>query len=123
MLSVPALLNEIRRRPGMFLGGPSLVRLAPFVNGYALALDRMRIDSRYALMADFRDWIQARYRSTQASWDALILQNSKDDADAFDRFWLLLDEFLAAHPRHAATTPFAPSEPASASPAPSAATG
>ncbi|MCI0681667.1 MAG: hypothetical protein L0Y71_06155 [Gemmataceae bacterium] len=120
MLSIPGLLSEIRRRPGMFLGEPSLVRLAPFVDGYGLALDRMNVDARYSLMAEFRDWIQARYHSTKASWDTLILQDSKDDADAFDRFWRLMDEFLTQHPEHAATTaPVARLEPATASVAPS----
>ncbi len=101
MLSVPALLNEIRRRPGMFLGRASLVRLVPFVDGYALAIDRMKSDSRYVLMAEFRDWIQARYGSTKVAWETLILQDSKDDAAAFDHFWRLMDEFLVLHPEHA----------------------
>lgn len=103
MLTVMSLLNEIRRRPGMFLGRASIAKLAPFLNGYQLAMHRAGVKAPdELLMASFRDWIHERYKTTKVGWETLILQDSKDDeGEAMDHFWRLLDEFRAKHPEAA----------------------
>jgi len=84
----------------MYLGAPSISKLAPFLDGFHFAMCKMgTVEQRY-LVADFRDWIQARYKTNTVGWQDLILQDSKDEADAFDHCWRLLDEFLATHPEH-----------------------
>ena len=113
-----ALLHEIRRRPGMFIGKPSLTLLAPFLDGYALAAERLGGEETDPLLPDFRDWVLARFGGTRYGWAETILRQSADDANALDNFWKLLDEFLA---RSAAgdpqkpgdAGPLAPSAPAS----------
>jgi hypothetical protein len=104
MLSMLGLLNEIRRRPGMFLGEESLTKLAAYVDGYGFGLDQAGVEDPFALIADFRDWVHERYQTTEVNWEVLILAASRDEADALDRFWRLLDEFLASHPKHAEKT-------------------
>jgi hypothetical protein len=104
MLSVLGILNEIRRRPGMYLGEKSLTKLAAFVDGYGFGLHQAGVEDPFALIADFRDWIHARHQTTAVNWDALILAASKDEGEALDRFWKLLDEFLANHPEHVEKT-------------------
>jgi hypothetical protein len=102
MLSTLAIMMEIRKRPGMYLGAPSLTKLEAFLNGYQVAAYYMDVHEPRNLVADFRDWIHTRYKTTKAGWDALILRDSKDEADAFDHCWRLFDEFLASHPEYQA---------------------
>ena len=100
MISTLELMQEIRRRPGMYLGAPSISKLAPFLDGFHFATYKMGVVEQRYIVADFRDWIQARYKTTTAGWQDLILLDSKDEAEAFDHCWRLFDEFLAAHPEH-----------------------
>ena len=118
MSHILSLLREIRRRPGMFIGKPSIIRLGAFLDGYELAAQRLGGKEPDSTFPDFRDWIHERAGSTQSSWEETILQESADDADAQDRFWNLLDEFLALRGTDAAGTradagPFPPVPPLS----------
>src|SRR5690349_18947585 len=108
MSPVQSLLREMRGRSGMYLGVPSIVRLAAFLRGYDLATEKVGGAPPDPFLSAFRDWIHQRYRSSQRSWEETILQHSADDADALKRFWELLDEFLTEH--HEDQPESAPSE-------------
>ncbi len=96
MSHVLELLQEMRRRnTGMFIGKPSIIRLRAFLDGYDLAAERLGGKAPDSILPDFCDWIHQRAVSTQHGWEEWILQNSADDADALEKFWKLLDEFLA----------------------------
>jgi hypothetical protein len=86
------LLAGLRSRPGMYIGCPSVTRLAFFLRGYDHAMWQMG-QFKSDPLTDFRNWIQRRFDSTTVTWEELILRNSTDEADAFRRFWALWDEF------------------------------
>ncbi|HEV3142307.1 MAG TPA: hypothetical protein VGZ47_00315 [Gemmataceae bacterium] len=86
------LLAGLRSRPGMYIGKPSVTRLAFFLRGYDHAMWQMG-QAKTDLLAGFRDWIQKRYNSTKHSWEELILRESSNEEDAFRRFWTLWDEY------------------------------
>src|SRR4051794_23977042 len=98
-----SLLREMRQRPGMYIGKPSIIRLAAYLRGYDLAAERLGGQQPDAFLTEFRDWVQRRFGSTRQSWEETILQHSADDASAQERLWQLLDEFLAE--RGGAATP------------------
>jgi hypothetical protein len=90
-----AVLNELRRRPGMYIGSPSVIRLAAFLHGYDYALWKLDGRALDPLLADFRDWIQRRFQTTSVGWEDLIVRHSKNEDDAWKRLWDLFDEFQA----------------------------
>jgi hypothetical protein len=94
MSRVIALLGEMRGRLGMYIGVPSLTRLAAFLRGYDHALVQHGLGDPDRFLGEFRDWIHKHYRSSACSWEDAILQDSADDAEAIKRFWELLDKYL-----------------------------
>src|SRR5207244_9347935 len=93
----------MRGRLGMYLGTPSLTRLAAFLRGYEHELQKHGIGTADNFLPDFRDWIHKRFGSSQRSWEDLIVLHSANEADATERFWQLLDEYLEE--RKAASAP------------------
>lgn len=91
-----ALLQELRgQRLAMYVGATSLTKFADFLRGYDLAVRRLRPHEADPFLAEFRDWIYRRFQTTEnATWEAVILRHSADEAEAVKRFWELLDEFL-----------------------------
>src|SRR6266852_17677 len=87
----------MRGRLGMYIGTPSLTRLAAFLRGYEHALQTHGISAADAFLPDFRDWIHKRFGSSQRSWEETIVLHSTHEADAMKRFWELLDEYLEDH--------------------------
>jgi hypothetical protein len=77
----------------MYLGTPSVVRLAAFLRGYDYAAERFSGGGPDPFLAEFRDWIHSRFRSTQHSWEDTIRLHSADEAEALKRFWELFDLF------------------------------
>jgi hypothetical protein len=117
-----ALLQEMRRRPGMYIGKPSVIRLAAYLRGYELAAERLGGQEADDFLPEFRDWIHERFGSTEYSWEETILQHSTDNAAAQEMLWVLLDEFLAKRGATAsagtagATSPFPPVGPVTNAP-------
>ena len=97
MPEVLTLLKEIRGRLGMYVGASSIVRLAAFLRGYELAMEKFGGGAADPFLPAFRDWIHHRFQSSQHSWEDTILLHSADEADAVKRFWELLDEFVKEH--------------------------
>jgi hypothetical protein len=94
MSQILPLLYEMRGRQGMYLGVPSLIRLASFLRGYDLAAERLGGRAPDPFLPAFRDWVHKRFRSNQRSWEETILLHSANEAEAVKQFWELLDEFL-----------------------------
>lgn len=103
MASVFELLDEIRRRPGMYVGGDEsrralqLRNLEQLLCGYTLALQCYRIQER---VADFTREFGAHIWKTKG-WSvscgpvAAILEAADSDEEAWELFWRLVDEFRA----------------------------
>ncbi len=94
MSPILALLNDMRGRLGMYIGLPSLTRLAAFLRGYDYALYKLGVGEEDPFLVKFRDWVHRHYQTTSESWEETILQQSADEADAVKHFWELLDKFL-----------------------------
>ena len=92
-----SLLQEMRGRLGMYLGTSSLGRLAAFLRGYDLAVERLT-GQRDPFLPAFRDWVHQRFHSSHQSWEETIQSHSGSETEAVKHFWALLDEYLRDHP-------------------------
>ncbi|XXX71753.1 hypothetical protein WMF30_29320 [Sorangium sp. So ce134] len=104
MVSVFEVLDEIRKRPGMYVGGDESQRVTQLQNlehvlyGYSLALRRHRIEER---VVDFNREFGAYLWETRG-WSAscgpvaAIRDNAKSDMESWELYWKLVDEFRAA---------------------------
>lgn len=88
-------LYEIKNAPGMWLGQKSLMYLFHYMRGYQCRQREIENTSD-CLLPGFQEFIQDRYgvRSTR-HWAAVIQFYEITDEAAFDRFYVLLEEFLS----------------------------
>ncbi|MCL1464585.1 hypothetical protein [Argonema galeatum] len=90
------MLQEIKKRPGMYLGKCSITRLRMLLDGYGLAqceLGLPRTDQEREFNG-FQDWIQQKFNITSShGWDSIILFYSADERDALDNFFKLFEKF------------------------------
>jgi len=96
MFSLYGLLENIKRRPGMYLGSSSIIRLKSYLDGYFSAREDMSCEKTQEQLhfQGFQDWIQKRYRvSSSQSWSQIILFYSSDEIKALDLFFELLEEY------------------------------
>jgi hypothetical protein len=95
-LSICNLLEHIRKKPGLYIVERSIFRLDSFLGGYVLASSHAGFLLRDADdLARFRDWLAPRLGFTQSTSGAanMIRDKSTSDQDAFERFFVLWDEF------------------------------
>jgi hypothetical protein len=97
MESTKSILEDIRKRPIIYLGEKSLYAFRHFWGGYSAALmDHGIQDSTECLIpSDFHDWVAYRlhFREATSGWYRMIRHHSQNEAEAFDRFYQLLDEY------------------------------
>jgi hypothetical protein len=94
--SIYDILNAIRKKPGIYIATPSINRLDAFIVGYTAGLGRAGVGLRDKdHFHRFHDWIAQRlgFGGSASGWCNMIRERSTSEADAFDRFYLLLDEF------------------------------
>jgi len=91
------ILEKIRFKPGMYIGRASVSDLFMFLVGYKTARRELGIKPSVEEMEfteHFHDWLQQRYKvRTSNSWANIILLFTRDEKDAFEQFFKLLDEF------------------------------
>jgi hypothetical protein len=95
-LSICDLLELIRRKPGFYIVESSVFRLDSFLGGYELALIQAGFVLRDANdLTQFREWLAPRLGFTQSTSGVanMIRDRSISDQDAFERFFILWDEF------------------------------
>lgn len=94
---IEKLIKEICLKPGLYLGQKSVIRARAFIDGYRLAsLDNATVGSDSKVLHRFRDFVFEQYRPmSSAGWDEVLLQNSANDAEAFDIFCDLWNRFLS----------------------------
>jgi hypothetical protein len=96
MSQLIALLKKIRKRPGMYIGFPSVIRLSAFLHGYNYALLELTDAPGDPFLIAFQEWITQRLAPKHhLPWEEVILKESGSEAAALNRFWELLDEYLA----------------------------
>jgi hypothetical protein len=91
-------LRAIEKRPGMYLGGPSISHLQTFIMGYQMG--RCGTDDT-TVLDGFDFWVYHRYRhGGSRSWaQELLKQAGGDEAAAFDLFVAHFDEYLEERER------------------------
>jgi hypothetical protein len=91
------LLQQIQKKPGLYIGGPSISSLYMFLTGYQFARRQLNIplSAQEREFREFQPWLQEKFGTTTSqSWSQLILFHAVDERDAFERFFMLLEEFL-----------------------------
>lgn len=101
MPSVFDLLEQIEKRPSMFVGGAPdeyagrLDEIETLLAGYAMAV---RLHGLKEPLEDFQrafsDYLQKRFKwGLEVGFASAIRKASKDDKDAWRRFWVLTKDF------------------------------
>lgn len=97
MNSYHEFLQQIQKKPGLYIGNASISNLYMFLTGYQFARRQLNvpISAEEQEFQRFQPWLQEKFGlKTSQSWSQIILFYSADERDAFDRFFHLLDEFL-----------------------------
>ena len=91
------ILGEIKARPGMYIGKPSVSDLFVFLVGYKTARRELGIDSNEEeinFYEEFHEFVERRYKvRTSNSWPKMLMLYCHEQKDGFERFFNLLDEF------------------------------
>lgn len=95
MENLNELLDNIKMRPGMYLGESSLTKLEMFLRGYIYARRSISpLSPQEEWIRDFSIWVAEKFEiKISKSWADIILFFSQDEHEAFDRFFLLVQEF------------------------------
>jgi hypothetical protein len=96
MTDLCELLYQIKQRPGMFLDTPSIKSLQMLMMGYNIARrdQNIPLTKQELEFQGFQQWVQDKYNVLSSkSWATIILENSQDERDAFDKFFELFEEF------------------------------
>jgi hypothetical protein len=108
MASVFDVLNEIRKRPGLYVGGDESARLLQLQNleqllcGYSLALRNHAMQEPAAeFLREFGAFIlRTRGWSVSCGPVAAIREAVDNDEEAWRLFWVLVDEFRLTFEKH-----------------------
>jgi Trp operon repressor len=91
------LLQQIKKRPTLYLSRRSIFDLQSFYKGYYVARQLLNLPAteQEREFDNFSEWLQKKYEiNTRQSWAMLILFNSHDERDALDNFFELFEEFI-----------------------------
>lgn len=99
-MKVFELLREIQRRPTMFVGasnadrGQQLKNIELLLNGYALAVKSHDLNQDIDFPREFGAYLHERFGwSASAGPVAAVRDAAKSDDDAWQSFWVLVEEF------------------------------
>jgi hypothetical protein len=101
-------LQNIRKRPAMYLGQRSITRLHIFLCGYRFARSELGISQteQEREFGEFQSWLEQKFNvETTQSWANIILSRTKNESQALDNFFELLDEFLRCRKQPVWDTP------------------
>ena len=90
---VKLLLKEIREQPAIYIGKKSLDRLAAFLAGYSYCMYKQQNIST-PILPGFQEYISEHFKNESAyNWSSIIVLNSRNDEEAFDLFYDILEQF------------------------------
>lgn len=92
-------LQEIKQRPGLYLGEKTLVRLEKFLSGYALCREDYGIE-KTKLFDGFDDFVRERYGIKTHNAMQIINFYSGTKEEAFYKYFELLEKYWAMHPEN-----------------------
>lgn len=87
------ILSQVKVRPGMYLGDRNLVNLHAFMKGYMYRIFQ-EDDIVPEFYSGFQEYIEKTYHTkTGQHWTKILDFYSDNEKEAFDRFFLHLEEF------------------------------
>ena len=92
------LLESIRERPALYIEAPSITCLGSFLDGYFFRA----AEARKTELGGFPNWVALRldYFEGTMGWVRMLRQYyDGDDEAAFERFFVLIDEFTKREAR------------------------
>jgi hypothetical protein len=81
----------------MYIGEPSLTKLAAYLRGYDHARSELLAEPADPFFLSFQAWTEHRLQTKYLGWDKAILLQVGSEKDGFDRFWELFDEYMTRH--------------------------
>jgi len=97
MSSLIRLINDIRKKPVLYIGQKSISNLYMFLNGYRHACYEHGLSSSEdeKIFRDFQEWTQQYFSiKISQSWSNIILFHSPNEDYAFDQFFELFNQFI-----------------------------
>ena len=97
MSNLYQILQNIEKRPSMYLGKAAISNLRSYLSGYLIAKRELGISSteQEQEFNQFTDWVKQKFHiNSDQSWDKIILFYSEDEKIALERFFELFNEFL-----------------------------
>ena len=95
-MNIDELLDQITKRPTMYIGEPSIFCLKAFIDGFVISQEYACVYNNQSIsfMAEFQAWIEKKYNvSTTQSWARIISFFTPDQPAALDEALKLLNEF------------------------------
>jgi len=92
------LLMEIKFKPGLYLGKPTLIGLNHFIHGYSTKEYEIGEDnSSFIDINDFQKYVENLYgiEATAKGSFMLIQEDSKNDKEAFYKYFEILEDYLS----------------------------
>lgn len=85
------LLNNIKKRPAMYLGSPCPVKLELFIQGWLTGKEDYQ---KAGWLTDFHQFVAKKHniRTTHSAGEILVFFCSSN-SDAFDEYYKLLEDF------------------------------
>ena len=91
------ILSGLKKRPGMYLGSSSIIKLDMVLRGYSLARKEVGVPPTEPEreFEGFQSWVQEKYGiNSGQSWSKIILFYSVDEHEALEKFFELFEEYL-----------------------------
>lgn len=89
------LLMDIKKKPALYLGKPSLQRLSHLITGYYLCLEKHGLLYEFEFFEGFQSFVQEKYKVTLTqNWANILEFYDGDGEKTFERFFELLEEYL-----------------------------
>lgn len=93
MTTVIELINEMRKRPALYIGQNSLSLFRAYIDGWASREPVLFGNDDF--LNEFQDWVEKKFNlKTTQSWNGIILSYSSDEADALKNFFEYFDQWI-----------------------------
>ena len=102
MVEIFELLENIKKRPSLYLNGESINQLKAFLDGYYFCKHSFERSNspQDQMWFRFQQWIEKKYSiKTSQSWAQILLFFSTDEYEALKNFWVLFEEFKNNQPQ------------------------
>ncbi|XZO02937.1 MAG: hypothetical protein ACM65L_03950 [Microcoleus sp.] len=106
MLNFYDILQEIKKRPTLYLAKYSIFDFQSFYHGYGFARHEMGLPKTQEEkeFEDFLQWIRSIYPvKTRQSWANIILFHSADERNALDKMFGLFEDYKNRNITHSET--------------------